>query len=883
MVLSLTAQGINPWAFWAKAKPLGKSEVAFHPLPAHALDVAAVAEALDTISPTGMPRSTLTFLVALHDIGKFSASFQAKAPHVWATDILGPIERALADLGHDTTGYALLADGPIHDRLRPLFPGWSYAHIAPILRAITGHHGRPPAEEDAWPTDAQISRPARMAALVFVEALLGLLSPDPLPRPLGRDASLPWRLAGLTTLADWIGSSVRHFPYVSVESSGDLAAYWMGIARPAAARAIRSTGVLPQAPAPFQGGVYLFPHLAQLTPLQRWAETVALPDGPVLAILEDITGSGKTEAAIILAHRLMAHGKANGIFIGLPTMATANGMYRRMANSYRRLFADPSSPSLVLAHGRAALDAGFTRSIMSDAADDTAPSDLDAAAEPAGAQCAAWLADDRRKAMLAQIGVGTIDQALLSVLPVRHAPLRLRGLTGKVLIIDEAHAFDPYMGEEVARLLQFHAALGGSAILLSATLPMATRKKLMAAWQAGSGVTSSQISSDAYPLATIVGSGGAHETPIRPREGLARRVMVSRLSSPEAAVERICAVNAAGAAVAWVRNTVDDAIAGWLELRRVGIEASLFHARFAMVDRLRIESAILDRFGPAGQPAQRRGVVVATQVIEQSLDLDFDLMVTDLAPIDLLIQRAGRLWRHERGAARPLGRPELLVLAPEPVADPPADWLAEHRGTAAVYRDPSLLWRSARALFSAGEIVAPEGLRPLIEAAADGESPEGLRVAADRALSARLSQAAVAKQNLLDLAGGYARHAGLWAPEEQTPTRLEDRPQVTLRLARFRDGAIVPYAEDTDERRAWALSEVIVPERWMKTLSIPSELASAIEAVRARWPRWEVETPRIRLVVLERIKNDEWRFIGQPGLTYRPHVGVSVLAEESFA
>ena len=876
------AQDISPWVFWAKARPLGKSEVAFHPLPAHSLDVAAVAEALDTISPMGMPRSTLTFLVALHDIGKFSASFQAKAPHAWATDILGPIEQTPADPGHDTTGYALLAEGPIHDRLRPLFPGWHYAHIAPILRAITGHHGRPPAEEDAWPTDAQIGRPARIAALAFVDALLKLLSPDPLPRPLGRDASLPWRLAGLTTLADWIGSSVRHFPYVSVESSRDLATYWMGIARPSATRAIHATGVLPQAPAPFQGGVYLFPHLAQPTPLQRWAETVALPDGPVLAILEDMTGSGKTEAAIILAHRLMTHGKANGIFIGLPTMATANGMYRRMAESYRRLFADPTSPSLVLAHGRAALDVGFTRSIMSDAMDDTAPFGLDAAAEPAGAQCAAWLADDRRKALLAQIGVGTIDQALLSVLPVRHAPLRLRGLTGKVLIIDEAHAFDPYMGEEVARLLQFHAALGGSAILLSATLPMATRKKLIGAWQTGSGATSSQISSDAYPLATVVGSGGAHETPIAPREGLARRVIVSRLSSPEEAVERIYEANAAGAAVAWVRNTVDDAIAGWSALRRAGIDASLFHARFAMVDRLRIENAVLDRFGPAGQPAQRRGVVVATQVIEQSLDLDFDLIVTDLAPVDLLIQRAGRLWRHERGA-RPLGRPELLVLAPEPVANPPADWLAEHRGTAAVYRDPSLLWRSARALFSAGEIVTPEGLRPLIEAAADGEVPEGLRAASDRALSARLSQAAIAKQNLLDLVGGYARHAGLWAPEEQTPTRLEDRPQVTLRFARFRDGTIVPYAEDNDERRAWALSEVIVPERWVKTLSIPSEIASAIEAARARWPRWEVETPRIKLVALERIKADEWRCIGEAGLMYHPHVGLSFLTDQNFA
>jgi CRISPR-associated endonuclease/helicase Cas3 len=713
-----------------------------------------------------------------------------------------------------------------------------------------------------------------MAALAFVEDLLRLLSPEPLPRSLGRDAALPWRLAGLTTLADWIGSSVRHFPYVLVDHFPGLATYWTETARPAACRAVHAAGVSPQASAPFRGGMGLFPALAQLTPLQRWAETVVLPDGPMLAILEDITGSGKTEAAMILAHRLMAQGKANGIFIGLPTMATANGMYRRMAKSYRLLFADPGAPSLVLAHGRAALDAGFTCSILPDAADDTAPQTLDAAAEPAGAQCAAWLADDRRKAMLAQVGVGTIDQALLSVLPVRHAALRLYGLTGKVLIIDEAHAFDPYMGEEVVRLLQFHAALGGSAILLSATLPMAIRRKMVATWQAGLGAAPCQISSSAYPLATLVGLGGAREDPIAPREGSARRVTVTRLSGLGEALERIGAASAAGAAVAWVRNTVDDAIGGWSALREAGIEAILFHARFAMVDRLRIESMVLDRFGPTGQPAQRRGVVVATQVMEQSLDLDFDLMVTDLAPVDLLIQRAGRLWRHDRGATRALVRPELLVLAPEPVADPPSDWLAEHPGTAAVYRDPSLLWRSARALFSAGEIVAPEGLRSLIEAAADGESPEGLRVAADRAAGMRLSQAAVAKQNLLDLAKGYARHVGLWAPEEHTPTRLEDRPQVTLRLARLRDGVVIPYAEEADEHRAWALSEVVVAEHRAKALSVPPNLAAAVAAARARWPRWERESARIRLVPMERNSDGKWCFPAAGDCRYRPNVGL---------
>lgn len=863
--------------FWGKARPADEAEAGYHPLPAHALDVAAVAEVLDRASPIGPPRSTLTLLIALHDIGKFSASFQAKAPNAWQADLLGPIDRVPVGVGHDTTGYAMLSEGPIREALQPLFAGWTHAEIAPLLRAITGHHGRPPAEDDQWPSDAQIGRPARTAALAFVNELLKLLSPEPLPRAFRRDAGLPWRLAGLTTLADWIGSWTRYFPYVSPDRISDLAAYWTEVARPAALRAVQAAGVLPGAIAPFQGGSALF-QLTRLTPLQQWAETTPLPDGPVLAILEDITGAGKTEAAIILAHRLMVRDQGAGAFVGLPTMATANGMYRRMTKTYRQLFADPSAPSLVLAHGRAALDAGFSRSILPDVTGEAGRRTSDAADEPAGAQCAAWLADDRRKALLAQVGVGTIDQVLLAVLPVRHAALRLRGLAGKVLIIDEAHAFDPYMGEEVVRLLQFHAALGGSAIVLSATLPMALRRKLVGAWQAGLAVEPSAISSAAYPLATLVAGRDASETAIEPRDGSARRVPVTRLQDTDAAVDRIRAAHAAGAAVAWVRNTVDDAIAACSALRAVGLEPILFHARFAMVDRLRIEDTVLARFGRDSEAADRRGVVVATQVIEQSLDLDFDLMVTDLAPVDLLIQRAGRLWRHDRGVSRPLAGPELLVVAPEPVEEPGPDWLAGHRGTAAVYRDPALLWRGAKALFSAGAIIAPAGLRPLIEAAAEGESPEGLRVLSDRAAGRRLSQAAVAKQNLLDLPRGYARHAGLWAPEEQTPTRLEDQPQVTLRLARVQDGALVPYAEDADQRRAWALSEVVVAEHRVAALTMPPELAAAAEKARAGWGRWERETPRIRLVPMQADGADGWCCLGADGARYAQHLGFVISA-----
>src|SRR5690606_25025277 len=179
------------------------------------------------------------------------------------------------------------------------------------------------------------------------------------------------------------------------------------------------------------------------TPLQAYAQTVELGKVPQLFILEDVTGAGKTEAAMVLVHRLMASGLASGLYVGLPTMATANAMYKRMSESYRRLYAEQELPSLVLAHGASKLSKAFSDSVaLSTQTDDKNYENNELSAS---AYCNQWLADSRKKALLADVGVGTIDQALLGVLPARHQSLRLFGLTNKVLLVDEVHAFDPYM------------------------------------------------------------------------------------------------------------------------------------------------------------------------------------------------------------------------------------------------------------------------------------------------------------------------------------------------------------------------------------------------------------------------------------------------------
>jgi CRISPR-associated endonuclease/helicase Cas3 len=192
---------------------------------------------------------------------------------------------------------------------------------------------------------------------------------------------------------------------------------------------------------------------------------------------------------------------------------------------------------------------------------------------------AAWIADDRRKAFLAEIGVGTIDQALLAVLPSRHAMLRLLGLSQRVLIVDEAHGYDGYEGEELARLLRFHAALGGSAIVLSATLTARQRAALGNAFRSGLGAAPDDTGSPAYPLTTVISRTGVRCDPVAVAAALRREVAVERVATPEDAADALAATARAGGAVAWIRNAVDDAVEAADLLRAGEHHPLLFHAR----------------------------------------------------------------------------------------------------------------------------------------------------------------------------------------------------------------------------------------------------------------------------------------------------------------
>ena len=358
-----------------------------------------------------------------------------------------------------------------------------------------------------------------------------------------------------------------------------------------------------------------------------------------------------------------------------------------------------------------------------------------------------------------------------------------------------------------------------------------------------------------YPMATVCAADGRRSTKIAGQSGRARALPVRFLRSTDEALREVERAAGAGRAVLYIRNSVDDALEAHAALMGRGLDPDLFHARFALFDRLKIEKRVVQMFGKGGSSPERAGrVLIATQVVEQSLDLDFDVLITDLAPIDLLIQRAGRLWRHHRPERK--GRPGLYVVGPAPVADADEGWFRRTLPRAAhVYKDHARLWLTARVLEEAGMIESPGGLRGLVETVY-GEDAEA-RVPADLmgnffdAEGRGGADRGLATASVLDFAKGYVRDGGAWASDVRTPTRIDEAPRITLRLARVRGGRVEPYARATapDEAwRAWRLSEVGVSAHRVGGEALPPHLAEAARAARAKWTRFDSDKV---LVVLE--------------------------------
>jgi CRISPR-associated endonuclease/helicase Cas3 len=664
---------------------------------------------------------------------------------------------------------------------------------------------------------------------------------------------LSWWVAGVAVLADWVGSDTRHFPYQG-DNVTDIDAYWRATLGRAQS-ALGATGVLPAAVEVGLNFHQLFPAIQTPSPLQHWAATVAIPAQPQIHLLEDVTGAGKTEAALTLAARIMAAGQADGFFVGLPTMATANAMYLRIAAAYGRMF--EGHANLSLAHGRKDLVEAFAKTVLPAGCEAVAPA---LEGDTASARCTHWLADHNKRALLAQAGVGTIDQALLAGLESKHQSLRLVGLFRKVLVIDEVHACDAYMQGTLENLLHFHAAAGGSAILLSATLPMRMKSSLLRAYARGRSEPVPALRATAYPLVTTWPSdpntNAVCEQPMDTRAGVARKVDVLVYTDEARLIEAIVQAAHSGQCVGWIRNTVGDVMAAYaLLLQHLPAEKiTLFHARFTLGDRLDTEGHVLKHLGPDSGPAERHGqVLLATQVAEQSLDVCLDTLATDLAPIDRVVQRAGRLRRHPRGMdGRRLphsqpdqrGTPVLWVLAPEWDEHPDSQWFSRMFTKGAyVYADHSQMWLTLQQL-RLGNFCMPGDGRKLIEAVFgdDVQVPEGLQAISDRSTGKAFADRAQAQQRRTKLDNGYHRSGTDWLADDSAPSRLGEEAADVL-LATWSHGQLLPWCHDKSD--AWAYSTLRVPRRLIDQTAPTAEpaLAEALQTTLANMPgqgQWAV-------------------------------------------
>ena len=843
-------QSKKPLLAWPGKSPKTENEP-FHPAAYHMLDVMAVAEIMvrDWVLETRL-KKVLILLVGLHDLGKLTPEFRAML-----------MEGADAPVwSHWETSEAILY--AIDDVLSAYLPGKIQAREE-LYAAIAGHHGRPSKKnkqrdvirmaEKKLPGSETLSH-SREFLLELID-LLDIKPCEPMTWVKARFQS--WLLAGLTSTSDWIGSNTDWFK--SEKPKWTVPEYWK-IAREKAQIAVEQTGI--KKGRALEGRILNFD---RLHPMQQACTEIGFSDGstdgPTLVLIEDETGAGKTEAALLTARNMMLAGKGNGLYFGLPTMATANSMFSRCVAPVDRMI---EKPSLVLAHGKSKLSDGFrpviTGEVRRQGYDDVSGT--------------SWLADDRRKALLAQVGIGTIDQVLISVMPARHTVMRHWGLLGKILIVDEVHEMgDPYMNVALQKVLAMHASRGGSAILMTATLPVPQKRELIEAFTGKDNLLPAEKET-LYPCLTVINEGRAVVREVAAVDRGRPDVPVRRIGTPETAIDLLVEKTRGGSACVYIRNSVDDAIAAVDALHRRGIKADLLHARFALCDRKRIEDVLAARLGKSGSNEDRRGyVLVSTQVVESSLDLDFDVMVSDLAPMAAIIQRTGRLWRHmaERPAEhRPVNTPVLYLVSPDPDIITGPNWLPDVIGSGGYTYSRVDTWRTVATLLKVGCISAPHGLRDLINPV-HGNDPikaPDILVKADQSRNNEDKRKEVAGyHNTMDLKKGYRAEGG-GRDDDEIRTRL-GQPQTVLAIARkAEDGKIMPYAKDATGMAAWMLSDVSAATHKFNKIRLPDQFNPEIVKAKKIWPRARREHVRICVVDPDGIISEGLEYHSDRGLVF---------------
>lgn len=742
---------------WGKFRRSDDGEVLeWHPLVDHCADVAATVEALLESTLLGkrlfrlarLPRrderliQRLAAISFLHDLGKANRGFQNKirlpegAKHLPGLDVAGHV-RELWPLLCDPNAVDLrqrLGEALPIEALCAWVEGCAFL---PLLVASVSHHGTPWDTKEypcahLWRMGEDRYNP--FAAMTDIGGKLPAWFPAAFEAggPLiADDAHVQHAFAGLVMLADWLGSHRIFFPF----SNGDDPDR-MTFARRAAREAVASVGLaVEDRRAWVQAASPAFEQVFPFTPNLMQASTGAFTESR-LAILEAETGSGKTEAALWRFKQLFEQGQVDGLYFALPTRIAATQIHRRVQEAVGRLWPDEHRPGVLLAvPGYVKIDEARVETILPGF--EVLWND-----DPAEAKAhERWAGENPKRFLAAQIAVGTIDQALLSNLQVPHAHLRSTALLRHLLVVDEVHASDAYMTALLRSVLSVHLEAGGHALLMSATLGSVARTAYLAGTTAAADID--QAIGLAYPCLSLAEANMVRHVPLAGAERAKRVRFQPRtiLEDPAALATAALAAARAGAKVLVVRNTVGGAVAAQEALEayiaadgnRAQDRALLFrcheiptlhHGRFARDDRRLLDQAVEARLGrdrPAGG-----AIVVGTQTLEQSLDIDADLLIADLCPMDVLLQRIGRLHRHVR-SDRPSGfkTPVCIVAVPRERDLTPLHRRARH-GLGIVYPDVRIIEATWRLIETFAEIEIPAMNRGLVERSTHPQALAGI-------------------------------------------------------------------------------------------------------------------------------------------------------------
>lgn len=620
---------------------------------------------------------------------------------------------------------------------------WGEATFA-LLAAVISHHGRPLQADRpnpnwvVWqavkkPDGTLVYDPA--AVLEDIGYHVQALYPDafiPGAAHLPDASAFGHLFAGLVQLADWLGSDTDFFEYskpdeVRCETAPDYAA-----------KAIDTLGLDADCwRKPPDGSLPDFEQVFGFPPYPVQSATGSNDLGS-LVILESETGSGKTEAALWRFTQLFHQGQVDGLYFALPTRVAATQLYERVQTAVQHLW--PDAPPLVVRAlpGYAAADGQEPKALPDfQVLWPDKPGDAEAHRR--------WSAESPKRFLAAPLAVGTIDQALFGALQVRHAHLRHALLARSLLVVDEVHASDAYMTALLGHLLRAHLGCGGHALLLSATLGASARDRYLALARGQAPHLTEPTPFDTAcqaPYPCLSDRGGPRWLASNARIKPIAWSNLDAMDDPE----RIAtlALNAAseGAKVLIVRNTVPAAIEllralearcprpGWLfSLNGV---VTLHHSRFSRQDRPLLDAAVEAQIGRQRPPGPL--ILVGTQTLEQSLDLDADLLITDLCPMDVLLQRIGRLHRHDRAAdERPTACQEarVLVVTPcghdlTPLLAAPAHGLGRYKKGGGVYRDLRAVEATRLLIDENPRVEIPQDNRRLVEAATHPERLEAI-------------------------------------------------------------------------------------------------------------------------------------------------------------